>query len=295
MYPPPPPRSLACEDKTPLLTNIWPCQKPWRKECMALPVRFFCLTTTILLLSTTAVPHTCCISGGCTGAASMGGGWWTGGICMVGTGIMGAGLCGGGWCWGGIASWCCVMGGGAPEVRTRPPPVGPPPLPPIRISLIRATATETGISQMNAIKSIVSISGPTEAKYWMVQLQIHNWKWQISAYCFKKTFWWIFQIYDDNNSPHKPIKYNSTNLRVTGMEIDFKEKVWNLGLQGHTPPPPKKKKILRSESMQTEAIFMEINSTFSSTPPPSETTSVTTRWKTPHSDFKGPITTTSTT
>ena len=55
----------------------------------------------------------------------------------------------------------------------------------------------------------------------------------------------------------------------------------------HVLPPPPGKFLKRSKSMQSEAIlsssyFYRNKSNFSSTPPPPGTTSVTTRWKSPH-------------
>ena len=69
---------------------------------------------------------------------------------------------------------------------------------------------------------------------------------------------------------------------TTGMGINFKEKHWNLAGPGAGPSPDPGK--IPQEKIKIYAIPRSDlwKSTFSSTPPPTGTTSVTSRWKPPH-------------
>ena len=73
---------------------------------------------------------------------------------------------------------------------------------------------------------------------------------------------------------------------TTGMGINFKEKLWNLARPGAGPSPDPQK--IPPKKIKIYAIIRSFlwKSTFSSTLPPTGTTSVTSRWKPPHFNFK---------
>ena len=91
---------------------------------------------------------------------------------------------------------------------------------------------------------------------------------------------------------------------MSGMGTDWKEKLWNRegweggGDLGH-PPPPKKKKKKKKITPKDQTLcnlrlsrgtFSEnINQLFRSSPPPTGTTSVTTRWRPPHTRTTHPL------